>query len=298
MGAPTMNSDVCTKQNLVDVDKKIISDLIRSHCVRALRYGSNQKLAFDMKALEVDIRDRYVLGKGEVRAMLPFFEFAGAAKIDSIFDTTGLPKERLDPDFMKLATNYQSGLERTRALENAEETILLLGRLGVATDGEQPIYAFMRDVLRMDREDYNLFNLMGKGDEIQLKHLHCIWSYLQKQTIYDDPKRLEVPEGTLAIYMNDLPEDLTKQLEQFMKDITLAEFEEIVFAWYDVLTSFGTEERNIDQKWKLYICISFENDKVLEKLPDLELQHCGKTYEFLATEFFRQRSGDHAEEAE
>jgi len=298
MGAPTMNSDVCTKQNLVDVDKKIVSDLIRSHCVRALRYGSNQKLAFDMKALEVDIRDRYVLGKGEVRAMLPFFEFAGAAKIDSIFDTTGLPKERLDPDFMKLATNYQSGLERTRALENAEETILLLGRLGVATDGEQPIYAFMRDVLRMDREDYNLFNLMGKGDEIQLKHLHCIWSYLQKQTIYDDPKRLKVPEGTLAIYMNDLPEDLTKQLEQFMKDITLAEFEEIVFAWFDVLTSFGTEERNIDQKWKLYICISFENDKVLEKLPDLELQHCGKTYEFLATEFFRQKSGDHEEEAE
>eukprot|EP00493_Phyllostaurus_siculus_P004725 UN04746 len=142
---------------------------------------------------------------------------------------------------MKTATGYQSGLERSRALENAEETILLLGRLGVATDGEQPIYAFMRDVLRMDREDYSLFNLHGRGDEIQLKHLHCIWSYLQKQTIYDDPKRLAVPEGTLEIYMEELGDDLKQKVNAFMKDITLGEFEEIVFTWYDVLTSLGTE---------------------------------------------------------
>merc|ERR1719361_917638 len=129
-----MNSDVCTAQNLVDVDKDDVNDIIRSHCVRSLGYGGGNKISFDMKSLEVEIRDRFVLGKGEVRAMLPFFEFAGAARVESIFDTTGLPKTRLDPDFLKTATSYQSGLFRQKALEVAEETILLLGRLGVDSD--------------------------------------------------------------------------------------------------------------------------------------------------------------------
>merc|ERR1719499_2775286 len=238
MGAPVMNSDVCTRQNLVDVDKDFVNSILRSHCVRALEYGSDTKVDFDLEALEVDIRDRFVLGKGEVRAMLPFFEFAGQAKVESIFDSTGLPKERLEPDFLKNVTTYQSGLERQHALEVAEECILLLGRLGVDTNGDLPIYAFMRDVLRMERDDYDLFNINGCGDEIHLKHLHCIWSHLQKQIIYDDPKRLKVPPNSLMKYQMELTDEIKEALDTFMKSIGLADFEEVAFAWFASLKSF------------------------------------------------------------
>jgi len=252
-----------------------------------------------MEALEGDIRDRFVLGKGEVRAMLPFFEFAGTARVESIFDTTGLKKERLDPDFLRTATSYQSGLERQKALEVVEETILLLGRLGVDAQGDTPIYSFMRDVLRMDKEDWSLFNLNGTGDEIQLKHLHCIWSYLQKVIIYEDPKRLKVPDGTMKCYQEELSEEMTKQLDEYMKAIALADFEELVFAWFDVLKSLGTEERKVDQPWSDWIGEKFENNKkVVEKLPYIQLRTCGTAYEYIAQEFFRIMKGRGEDEEE
>merc|ERR1719346_591832 len=56
--APIMNSDTCTTQNLVDVDKRTVNDIIRSHCIRSLEFGGGSKLSFDMEALEGDIRDR------------------------------------------------------------------------------------------------------------------------------------------------------------------------------------------------------------------------------------------------
>merc|ERR1719350_1400211 len=46
--APIMNSDVCSKANLTDVDKETVEALVRSHCVRPLRYGASNKLEFDL----------------------------------------------------------------------------------------------------------------------------------------------------------------------------------------------------------------------------------------------------------
>ena len=60
-----------------------------------------------------------------------------------------------------------------------------------------PIFYFMREVLRMDKSEWELFNLHDKGNEIQLRHLYSIWKYVTKQINYDDPKRHSVPENTL-----------------------------------------------------------------------------------------------------
>eukprot|EP00494_Astrolonche_serrata_P033361 UN33630 len=197
-----MNSDVCTRENLVDVDRNTINKVIRDHCVRPLCYGSenSNKIKYDLQALEQDIQIKYVLGKGEVRYMLPFFEFAGEIKINSIFESTGLPKDRLDKDILEIVTNYQSGLERQHALEMVEETIFLLGRLGVDTKekSKECLYQFMKDVLRMEKRDYELFNHPDYGSEVQLRHLHCLYEYLHKRVDYDDPKRKQSPEKTLS----------------------------------------------------------------------------------------------------
>ena len=63
--------------------------------------------------------------------MLPKFEFAGAAKIESIFDSVKIDFQLLDLDFLAEVTAYQSGIERQRALDLIEEVIVLTGRLGV-----------------------------------------------------------------------------------------------------------------------------------------------------------------------
>ena len=41
----------------------------------------------------------------------------------------------MDPDLLRMMTDYQSGLERQQALDALEETIFLLGRLGVDARG-------------------------------------------------------------------------------------------------------------------------------------------------------------------
>ena len=42
---------------------------------------------------KLHVKKNFYLLRGEVRAMLPFFEFAGAMKVESLFDSTGLAKE-------------------------------------------------------------------------------------------------------------------------------------------------------------------------------------------------------------
>eukprot|EP00492_Amphilonche_elongata_P002085 TRINITY_DN2378_c0_g1_i1.p1 TRINITY_DN2378_c0_g1~~TRINITY_DN2378_c0_g1_i1.p1 ORF type:complete len:109 (-),score=22.42 TRINITY_DN2378_c0_g1_i1:214-540(-) len=95
-----------------------------------------------LKRSKKEMKDRYVLGKGEVRAMLPFFEFSGAVKIESLFDSAGLPKEKLDREMLRTICSFQSGIERQHALEILEETILLLARLGVDNSGRNRRFDF------------------------------------------------------------------------------------------------------------------------------------------------------------
>ena len=61
--APVMNSDRCGRSNLVDLDRKNVNKLIQSHSVRKLAYGAKEKLRYDLKGLEEDVKDNYVLGK-------------------------------------------------------------------------------------------------------------------------------------------------------------------------------------------------------------------------------------------
>jgi hypothetical protein len=246
--APIMNSDTCNRNNLVDLDQNDVNKLIQSHCVRSLKYGGRTKIEFDLRGLEEDIRDNYVLGKGEVRAMLPKFEFAGAAKIESIFDSVNIEFQLLDLDFLAEVTAYQSGIERTRAVELVEEVIVLTGRLGV--EGDQPIYQFCRDVLSMDKSDWELFNLKNMGNEIQLKHLKHIWEYLKKQEVYEDPKRRGAPDTVLEIYREAGTEELHAQLDEFLNNISKGELEPLVTAWYDLLGLIGEETYNTTSYWK------------------------------------------------
>ena len=94
---------------------------------------------------------------------------------------------------------------------------------------------------------------------------------------------------------------MTKQLDEYMKAIALADFEELVFAWFDVLKSLGTEERKVNQPWSDWIGEKFENNtKIVEKLPYIQLRTCGTAYEYIAQEFFRIMKGrgdDEEEEA-
>lgn len=289
--APIMNSDMCSKANLTDVDKETVEALVRSHCVRPLRYGANNKLEFDMEALEKEMRDRYVLGKGEVRAMLPFFEFSGAVKIESLFDSAGLPKEKLDREMLRTICSFQSGLERQHALEIVEETILLLARLGVDNSGEQPIFEFMKSVLKMQRRDWQLFYHKDYRTEIRLKHLFSIWQYLQKQIAYDDPKRLAAPELTDACYLEPLTPDMQEGLVIYMKSISLGEIEDLIFAWFDVLKSACTDARaDTSPLWAVWLqASSLKNKKMLDAMPEVTLANAGTAYAFLAKEFFKMR---------
>merc|ERR1719204_2509710 len=288
--APIMNSDVCSKANLTDVDKETVEALVRSHCVRPLRYGASNKLEFDLEALEKEMKDRYVLGKGEVRAMLPFFEFSGAVKIESLFDSAGLAKEKLDREVLRRLCQFSSGLERQHALEIVEETILLLARLGVDSSGEQPIFEFMRSVLKMQRRDWQLFYNREYGSDIRLKHLHCIWVYLQKQIAYDDPKRLAAPEITDACYLEPLPADLKNEISQYIKNVSLGELEELVFVWYDCLKSCTDHREDTSLLWAIWLQNSnLKSSRILETLPSITLATAGSSYAFVAKEFFKMR---------
>lgn len=290
--APIMNSDKCSTQNLVDVDKATVTEIIRSHCVRALEFGSKKKIAFDMDACEMDITDKYVLGKGEVRAMLKMFEFSGATKVENIFDRlTSLPNSLLEPEFLKTATAYQSGLDREQALDVLEETILLLGRLNLTPEPDRPLFDFMKMTLKFDKVDYGLFNINDTGKEIQLRHLQCLWEYLTKQAIYADPKKQKVPPNTLFRYMEEIDEKLAEELDAFMKKLSMSDFEELVFDWFEVMKSVGTEMRNLADPWEVWIRVRYDNDKVLEKMPEITLAHCGSVYEYLAKVFFPLRLG-------
>ena len=61
--APLMNSGLCGKANLVDVDINTVYDLIRNNCSRSLQFGSSKNLEFDLESLETEMKDRFVVGK-------------------------------------------------------------------------------------------------------------------------------------------------------------------------------------------------------------------------------------------
>eukprot|EP00494_Astrolonche_serrata_P024276 UN24534 len=145
----------------------------------------------------------------------------------------------------------------------------------------------MRDVLKMPRNDWEIFYHSEHGNDIKLKHLFCIWQYLLKQVAYDDPKRMAAPEDTLQIYKKELTPELTSELKSYVKSLTLGELEELVFKWYDVLKTMGSDKReDLSLLWKIWMVnTDLTQTSMLNHMPHITLDTCGSAYEFMAKKF-------------
>ena len=84
---------------------------------------------------------RFVLGRGEIRLVLPYVEFKGSRNIQSVFMDLSekIKMTSLTPEKLRKICRFDSGLQRKEAFQMLEDAAIVLSKLGA--DGCQIILA-------------------------------------------------------------------------------------------------------------------------------------------------------------
>jgi len=107
---------------------------------------------------------------------------------------------------------------------------------------------------------------------------------------FDHPSWLKVPDYTLRNYQEELTHEMKADLDSFRNSLSLEDLEEVVLKWHKCLRSMGDDERSLHQTWSVWLGCLYENEAILDRLPNIRLAHCGSAYEYLAKYFFPERS--------
>ena len=254
--SPQRNSDV------INIDEEELISLIQQCAKPRVKYGQENKLnvnSFNLRLLETQLTQKYIIGRKFLKYDRIIFEFAGQRNIPQEINNINRKWRNATKSVQSYFAKNETGIEQDLRLLSAcidanrqhianvddadddnddskrnEKESKMRGYKNVKEAVEQTIIA----ISRMDNYPHPEANLLWKymkktlhlyprdykpfqQTQLKLRHINVVWRYLEKQKILCEGEWTEIPYNIMNCYLKPISERQKTNMKQFIvsKDI-------------------------------------------------------------------------------
>eukprot|EP01083_Nonionella_stella_P272242 923023_1 len=314
--------------DVINIDEEELVSLIQQCAKPRLRYGEDCKLdidSFNLRFLETQLQQKYIVGRKFLECGRIKFEFAGEHNIPSIIQqiNTKYKAKTLKTQYFNATNDAMAGLislklnieqnceyveeqdteeeaksqnqEMNRqnrlkayqcAMQAVEQTLIAILRQDNYPHPQKiELFEFMKNTLHLYSGDYMAFN----GTNLKLQHIDVVWRCLEKEYTLCEDKWTETPD-IMDCYLDFINDDQQTQIMQLVeKDI-----DQIWiflgglrrFMQRNCMTKLPNFQPNKEPLIKWLTDAEDIKDEIRTALPpDLMMSHIGWTYGRAAQEY-------------
>ena len=321
--------DISTGKDVVDINVEEFITILQECSTRT----NDCRYSYNLLLLETRLRETYIIGRRFIQQFDDIiFEFAGQFDTTQVIEKINFRFKKsffnpASPELLKtvklrIDTNACLGMRNDEkyddndrenahiaerkldlyknALLAVEQSITALERqqtLNIQTQ-EIKISQFMRQTLRLYPHEYESF----ERSNLELKHLECIWRYLDRLYILQKGNWRGIPDCVMDIYQNNIKDgNIKTSLEQFISRFDLQPLWQFLRSFRRFLQRVCKSKISHADTLGLYLYLEniadIEQD-LIEYFPkEIMLNQAGYAYKYCAEKYQARCNRENVKEA-